>query len=485
MADLAVTGRVAFERFAASPPTLASLKSRCAGVPDADLAKALDRAYAVANAIRIKRAGEQPSAARKALGWAAVSGEDDKPLRPVNVPTAPFPQFNVKVDTKGIAGPYNEVNTRYFIAHARPPAFRFTPAKGQGPYQLAGEPVPEFAPDAQIVLFIHGMDSRAEEALNLTKALHTLAKESGGKNWTILSLDLPTSGYTDPLDHEKAFGWARQMGCHNTPMVDFLENFIVRFVDAVDKSVGGTLKPRIRTIVGGSLGGNMSMRLGRRNWLPGARRVDWIRTVVPWSPAAIWPSYVARNGLMAGCDTAWDMLKDRSVDSGRGWSQEPEEPRQRRRLFYGGFDYAPPPSPVDWHPLAQAKYWWREGWTCKQASMIGARIDRHETYDPLFRKWHWRLGVEQLAFSQRQNQGADQTRKELADPLFLYNRTPMLLLAGEKDIGGSLGKWTQDTAPLMKNTPGGFRWLGNTGHSLDDERPMFVARQIVAFLSEY
>jgi hypothetical protein len=37
----------------------------------------------------------------------------------------------------------------------------------------------------------------------------------------------------------------------------------------------------------------------------------------------------------------------------------------------------------------------------------------------------------------------------------------------------------------MKNTPGAFRWLGNTGHSLDDERPMFVAKQMVAFLSEY
>ena len=34
----------------------------------------------------------------------------------------------------------------------------------------------------------------------------------------------------------------------------------------------------------------------------------------------------------------------------------------------------------------------------------------------------------------------------------------------------------------MRNTPGLFRFLAHTGHSLDDERPMWVAKQIVDFL---
>jgi hypothetical protein len=479
MADLAVTGRVEFERFAANPPSLASLKGACPGVPDADLTRALDRAYAIANAVRVKGPGGQPSSERLALGWAAVSGEDDKPLRPVNVPTAPFPQFNVMVDTTGLAGPYHQVNTRYMIAHARPPAFRFGPAKGTAPHQLTGDILPEFAPDAQVILFIHGMDSRVEEALNLTNALHTLAREPLGRNWTVVSVDLPSSGYTDSLDHEQAFGSADAIGCHHTPQVDFLEDFIVRFVDAVDRSAGGNFKGRIRAIVGGSLGGNMSMRLGRRNFLPDAHREDWIRTVVPWSPAAIWPSLVARSGIMAGCDTGWDGLHDIAVNWPKGMSKIQERVQDRRNLFYGGFDYNPPSQ------RPQAQYWWRDGWACKESNIVGARVDRHETYDAEFRRWHWRLASEQLAFSQRQNQGPDQTRHELADPLFLYNRTPMLLMSGEKDVGGDLGKWTHATAPLMKNTPGEFLWLGNTGHSLDDERPMFVARQIVNFLSKH
>jgi hypothetical protein len=35
----------------------------------------------------------------------------------------------------------------------------------------------------------------------------------------------------------------------------------------------------------------------------------------------------------------------------------------------------------------------------------------------------------------------------------------------------------------MKNTPVLFRFLAHTGHSLDDERPMWVANAIVGFLA--
>src|ERR1035438_4580926 len=52
----------------------------------------------------------------------------------------------------------------------------------------------------------------------------------------------------------------------------------------------------------------MSMRLGRRGDLArrGGRAPDtaWITTVVPWSPASIWPSLIARpNCVSCGCDT--------------------------------------------------------------------------------------------------------------------------------------------------------------------------------------
>jgi pimeloyl-ACP methyl ester carboxylesterase len=42
---------------------------------------------------------------------------------------------------------------------------------------------------------------------------------------------------------------------------------------------------------------------------------------------------------------------------------------------------------------------------------------------------------------------------------------------------------TQEMAPLMKNTPGYSLFVPNTGHSIHNERPRFLASQIVKFLS--
>jgi pimeloyl-ACP methyl ester carboxylesterase len=475
LADLAVTGRHAYESFAKLVPTVDSLSRACAGVGKPQLTQALDRAYAVANAVRVDADGVQPSSERRALGWIAVSGEDDKPRRPVNVPTAPYPQFNVDVDASGLGNGLGKINTRYLIAHANPPKFPRGPARGSGAHQLKGELGPAFAADAQVILFIHGMDSRAEEALALTEQLHRL---KGQGNWTIVALDLPTSGYTDSIDHEKAFGSVDNIGCHRTPMVDFIENFIVRFVDAADRQAGGALKPKIRTIIGGSLGGNMSLRLGRRNYLPGAKNESWIRTVIPWSPAAVWKPQTNRPGVMAGCDNGWNAKYD-IARTGLNYAKDPEEPGSRRSFFFGAFNYAPPSS------RPQAEYWWRDGWECKESSTTGSRIDRHETYDSLFRRWHWRLGIEQLVFSHRQNQGRDETRKEGADPLYRYNRAPMLFLAAEKDVGGDLGAEAHTMSRLMFTTPGSFRWLLNTGHSIHDERPAWFSSEIVKFLKAH
>jgi hypothetical protein len=477
MADLAVTGTHTFARFRRDNPTLESLKRACPGVADASLNRALNRAYAVGNAIRVRGTDAQPTTERKGLGWIAISGEDDRPYRPVNVPTAAFPQFDVDVDVRGMAMTLNSIHTRYMIAHARPPQFRPGPVLAHGgTREVKGDVEPAIAPDAHVIIFVHGMDSRVEEALNLTQALHQLARQPGGKNWTIISFDMPTSGYADSIDHD-LFGPAGDVTCHRTPLVDFLENYVVKFVDAVDARVGGHLKPRIRAVIGGSLGGSMSLRLGRREALGTQPPAPWIHNVVPWSPASIWPPITNRGGVMAGCDAGWDAKNDIAIGWPRGMAEVNERPNDRRNFFYAAFDYNPPSQ------RAQALYWYRDDWTCKSSNLVGARVDRQETYDPLFRRYHFRLAAEQLAFSHRQNRGPDATRPSLSDPLFLYNKTRALLIAGEEDTGGDLGAWTNKTAPLMTNTPGLFRFLAHTGHSLDDERPMWVAKEIVNFLA--
>src|SRR5262249_32531510 len=143
--------------------------------------------------------------------------------------------------------------------------------------EMPVDTAPALARDAEVILYVHGMDSRLEEALDITQALHRIGR-STGKNWTVISVDLPTSGYADNLDHtrispidavgEAKFGYngANDLeitnlqifngrGVHNVPIVDFIEDFIVVFLDKLDGLVG--VKARLQAVVGGSLGGNM------------------------------------------------------------------------------------------------------------------------------------------------------------------------------------------------------------------------------------
>lgn len=477
-ADLSVTGKNTFAKFVKQAPDEAKLKAHkeCAGASDEAIGKVLDRAYAVANALRKNHLGSE----RQTLGWVAVSGEDDQPYRPVNVPSTNtskdkwFPQFDLTV-TVDLPNARFPIRSRYMLAHRTEPAFAAAkPLVDGGKRKVMGDPVPAIADDAEVIVFVHGMDSRVEEAMLLTDALHKLP---GRRNWTVLAFDMPTSGYADNIDHNRISPVA-DVGCHNTPLLDYLEEYIVATVDQIDKDTKGKLKPRIKALVGGSLGGNMAMRLGRRPNTP------WLKAVMPWSPAAIWPSKVGqKNAVMAGCDTSWS-VEDIAVNTPLYWSgkdkffaAENELDAFRYMLFYGGFDWKPLFGITG--ELPQAQCWMSDKWTCKQNTLIAARIDRHETYDKFYRTWHWRLGAEQLAFSHQQFSPGTKT------PLYLRNDKPMLLLCGYEDRCGGLCEHARTVASKMINTPGYARWMKHTGHSADTEYPNYVAKELEAFVTDF
>jgi len=490
-ADLSVTGRRTFAVFRTRPPQEsdilgclqgnAATQGMAAAVLQQAVATALDRAYRVLGTLR---AGGWPVACpeRAALSpaYIAVSGEDDQPYRPVNVPSAEFPQYdlNVPVLVRG-TGRTISVHTRYIIAHTNPPqGDQLTNCASAG-RTIPADRVPVLAPNAEVILYIHGMDSRLEEALDLAHALLPLGAQRG-RNYTIISVDLPTSGYADNIDHFSVaplnadgiatggflgFGLGFAPNKYNVPLLDFIEDFIVSFVDKLDDQLQKQLKPRIRAVVGGSLGGNMSMRLGRPR--PDA---PWITNVVPWSPAAIWPSYADDSVKHAGLAVPWYF-------AGGDPTIGIESPGARRSFFYGTFDWAPTGS-----GRPQAEFWWRDGWvdsagkSCKQAHMQLARINLYETYDHNFRLWHWRLGLEQLLFSQQI------PKPGTNEPLYLSNTIRMLLMCGIKDTGANLCQNVQDVAPKMELTPGNALFVQNTGHSIHNERPKFLAAQIVSFI---
>jgi hypothetical protein len=427
-ADLSVTGRKAFAAFRQALPGEPFCQSLVAQPPAPPLTAndvlngchaALDRAYRVANYLRTGERGDTAAlkaaktAERNALGWIAVSGEDDSPHRPVNVPSSDYPQYDLQVSVEAplALGPkIVSVHTRYTIAQSQIP----------------------------------------------------------GRNLVVISVDLPTSGYADNLNYNivsplAAIGqpkWPNDFGATGlTPLLDFIETFVVRFAETLDQTV--PFKNNIKAVMGGSLGGNMSFRLGRR------ANVPWLPKFVVWSPASIWDSLGAGSDLTKhlGPLTAWKGADQAMNAPGIG----------DRASFFGSWD-----KPIAWPIIAdaQADTWTSKFYLCKASSIAGARLDRQETFDPFFYAWHWRLGGEQLLFSQSNMDPATH------QPLYMSNHKPMLLACGLEDRVpyNDICPATQNTAQYML-TPGKALFLGQTGHSLDNERRSFWAQQMIQFLS--
>ena len=110
-----------------------------------------------------------------------------------------------------------------------------------------------------------------------------------------------------------------------TPLLDFIETFIVRFAEGLDQK-GLPVTNNIKAVMGGSLGGNMTFRLGRRAGVP------WMPRFIAWSPASIWNSLGEGSDLFkhVGVRTAWQSANAASMTPGAG----------DRAAFFGGWDKA-------------------------------------------------------------------------------------------------------------------------------------------------
>jgi len=420
LADLAVTGSRSFAAFRQALPGEPFCQSLGAPNIQNGCRTALDRAYRVANFLRTGQRGDTPAlkaaktAERNALGWIAVSGEDDLPHRPVNVPSSDFPQYDLNVVVPTPLGP-----TPLQVVHTR-----FTIAQSQTP----------------------------------------------GNNLVVIAMDLPTSGYAGNLNYNlisplNVIGAPKKtLGVDDfhfngpTPLLDFIELFIVNFTAELHKTV--PIKSIIKAVMGGSLGGNMTFRLGRRTDVP------WLPRFVVWSPASIWDSLGWGSDVLKhqGPLRAWQSANQAMLSPGIG----------DRAAFFATWDKPILPIII---PMAQSDTWACDFYPCKKSSVAGARLDRQETYDAMFLAWHWRLGAEQLLFSH-------QARDSSGQPLFMSNTKPTLLACGVLDEvpGNNICSATQKTAQVMTATPGRAWFLGQTGHSVHDERHRFFALEVIQFL---
>lgn len=525
-ADLSVTGRRAFDAFRQDPPgvpycvSIGNLTMLAAGcdVPLTPMdpskvvggcSQALDRAYDVANFLRtgqaVTTAGpwydafgtRTPAAdkdhqrklrARRALGWIAVSGEDDLPHRPVNVPSSDSPQFDIDVmvdaplQLLGLEVNYPPmqvpVHARYVIAQSRSAGLDATaPAH----WTLKPDYTPALEANSEVLLFIHGMDSRAEEAEDITRHLFArMGYIESGKNLVVVTVDLPSSGYTDVIDYNAispivAIGYPNDANTDfwatgKTPVLDFLEEFVVAFAARLDEpdKLNRALLPNVKAVMGGSLGGNLSFRLGRRPNTP------WLPNVIAWSPASVWLSMGEGNDPLkhSGPREAWWRASDRDTKDPNDLTLD--RLGRRKDFFVAAWDF--PASPVTFY--SQPMTWYSPYYQCRRAAINHARLDRHETYTAAFRTWHWRLGAEQLLYSHHTIDAA------AGMPRYMLNDKRMLLACGADDQVpyNHICPSTIDTANAMTFTPGEAMYLKQTGHALDNERPRYWALQIETFL---
>ena len=454
-AELAVTGELSNRSFEALATSgLASSAIAAAQVLHGDLPNtaktrklatdALTYARRVSVALRAKTHVERaaarkkvPSFSSKPPRYVAVSGEDDAPDRPVNIPCTAFDLDDLftPVRVRGVhASKYPKLRIRF----ARTPLFNDK--------------------NAPIVVLVHGLGSQIEENEEVMRLLEKAGVAS-------VAMDLPCQGYSARISFSKA-GIASDMqndgGGVGGPFraIEFYEFFIRSFVETLDERFPAQkVKQRIALLAGGSQGGTMSLRIAYNS------PPSWLPRVAPWSPGSVWQSFhtddVFHQLAVGDLGPLSQVRRAEDKDARRDYIRGTFEPRFPTNLFIGRI----------------ADTWWRDTdnyESRKNAHIKASRAQRHEQYGEWYRRWCSAMEQEQLAHSFRGND-SDRNWK------FTRITLPVLLMAGEMDEFAfanidSACETLVDRADDIGKPKGVFVEFTNTGHSIHDERPARLAQ---------
>jgi hypothetical protein len=503
LAQLAVTGRHAFNTFVGWSPGFAPTSSGpqvgdlvqlarqgykdVSAVPasvTADTLQAacsyvLNQAYAALWAIRSSdpawrqfrlnlTGGVQPA-------WFAVSGEDDTPHRPVNVPTAPFPQFDIDVPVT-VAGNHYTLTARYMIAAAKTRINLKPPTPGTPAPPIPTDPgtlgprlaVPSDDPtqllngtlrDKNVIIYIHGGGSRLEEAVPMANQFVTNFG-SWSDNVVVVSFDLPNSAYDDtmlvplagtlggpiPLDASSSVFEDGAKGTSpgnilNYPVLNFTINFINNFINTLGQR--GIINPKqVLAVMGGSLGGNTSLLLSL-DPMPSPFRLEnplafsapasapggGQPTIVAWSATSMVAPYDSAPIIGGSMCCIWPI-------SGVGPTWETETDTTRADYFYNLY-FAPTGAGITGLP-PDPGMWYRDDWLIDSTSQLNAatsfitqsRFDRYEIYSSLARLWTTAIDTEQAIFSFQANTDVTHATYQ---PAYQRISARLLLAAGACD----------------------------------------------------
>ncbi|MGD8862807.1 MAG: alpha/beta fold hydrolase [Myxococcales bacterium] len=474
---------------------------------------------------------------RPALGWLCVNAELDPPHRPVNVPCAPWSMGDVDVNMTH-AGRGVRCRIRYAVAGAVDRYDDFRVLESLPPPQL-----PVLPATGMVVIFLHGHSSRLEEACTLYPAL--VSEHTGHcvrDPLTLIAFDFPTNGYSEYIDHEDIA--PLESTTHFSPdhpserrfgLLEYYERVVVGFVDALERrqALAGvpSIRHRIAAVIGGSMGGNLALRLSERL----VTDPDWLPSLVAWSPASVDGSFGRYDYVVPSPGEEVDPFGKEALERPHARCQQPEEDGSRaefialqmqgERLISDGtsefqigvralpFLLAPlinglapllgPVAPIfsgltgpmvigsavvegvsNVITIKQSDEWvraeCREGYDAEAAARV-ALLSLQETYNGMRRRMHWRIAYEQLLFSHQ-----DEVAASRGVTCFQASEIPTLLIAGGDDITDAsrfnIFGSVMHMAPTMTANDGKTILIDHTGHSIHAERPRWLAQQIYEFV---
>lgn len=242
------------------------------------------------------------------------------------------------------------------------------------------------------VLLIHGHSSRLEEYEALLPHLATRRR--------VLVPDLPGSGYSDKPSRDYD--------------LRLFEDSLLGFLDAV-----GVERAHLG---GGSLGGNLVLRLGHRE-------PERFERLAAWAPAGSWEPM-------------------------RGWARFAGVMKSLHFMFW----------PALW---IQSRFWYRRDWEGRDKALADAWAYYEEVYSEGFHRMYWDIGMDQAL------QSLFERAPEITHPTYVAY--------GDQDKALDMDRGVQRLATLLPKAV--LRVFEGARHSLANEVPEALGRDVDAFLA--
>ena len=242
----------------------------------------------------------------------------------------------------------------------------------------------------RVLVLIPGHTSRIEEYDGLVPTLSQVHR--------VLVLDFPGSGYAEKPDREYSLA--------------FYEDVLVAFLDELGIAQC--------VLAGGSLGGNLVLRLGHR--FP-----ERFPRLVAWAPGSAWeaqPRLAALSRALAGYTLFW---------------------------------------PTVW---IQSRFWYSKDWPGRDRALEDTFAYYREVLSPGFVRMYWGMAADQVGQS--------------LFPIAREIQQPTLLLWGDQDNGANMGEGVARLHQLLPHNE--FHIFRGARHSLAAETPERLAESIDEFL---